>query len=80
MRSALRGMEARGLAGGLTGPVVRADTDVIAAHLRALPEQPGAVYRLLSLQALRLAGARLAPEARTSLTRLLQGPRRGARR
>jgi len=79
MGSALRGMEARGLAGGLTGPVVRADTEVIAAHLQALPDEVGAVYRLLSLQALRLSGSRLAPEAHTALTRLLHGQPQGAR-
>jgi predicted short-subunit dehydrogenase-like oxidoreductase (DUF2520 family) len=71
MRSALRGMEARGLAGGLTGPVVRGDAEVIAAHLRALPGEVNAVYRLLSLQALRLAKPRLSPEAHTALTTLL---------
>jgi predicted short-subunit dehydrogenase-like oxidoreductase (DUF2520 family) len=72
MRSALRGMEARGLAGGLTGPVVRADAEVITAHLQALPEEVTPVYRLLSLQALRLAGPRLSPEARATLERLLR--------
>ncbi|HEX8701329.1 MAG TPA: DUF2520 domain-containing protein [Myxococcaceae bacterium] len=71
MRSALRGMEARGLAGGLTGPVVRGDAKVIAAHLQALPGEVNAVYRLLSLQALRLAGPRLSAEAHTALTQLL---------
>jgi predicted short-subunit dehydrogenase-like oxidoreductase (DUF2520 family) len=73
MRSALRGMQARGLAGGLTGPVVRGDAEVIAAHLQALPSQVTPVYRLLSLQALRLARPRLAPETHATLTRLLQG-------
>jgi predicted short-subunit dehydrogenase-like oxidoreductase (DUF2520 family) len=72
MRSALRGMEARGLAGGLTGPVVRGDAEVIAAHLKALPAEVAAVYRLLSLQALRLARPRLSPQAHSALTRLLR--------
>ncbi|MDY7228127.1 Rossmann-like and DUF2520 domain-containing protein [Hyalangium rubrum] len=72
MRSALRGMEARGLAGGLTGPVVRGDAPVVAAHLQALPEEVAPVYRLLSLQALRLAEPRLSPEARVALAKLLQ--------
>lgn len=71
MRSALRGMEARGLAGGLTGPVVRGDAKVIAAHLQALPGEVNAVYRLLSFQALRLAGPQLSPEAHTALSQLL---------
>jgi predicted short-subunit dehydrogenase-like oxidoreductase (DUF2520 family) len=71
MRSALRGMEARGLEGGLTGPVVRGDAGVVAAHLAALPPEAAEVYRLLSLRALRLAESRLPPEAREALTKLL---------
>lgn len=79
MRSALRGMEARGVAGGLTGPIVRGDTQVVAAHLRSLPKKVGAVYRLLSLQALQLAEPRLSPEARRDLAKLLhENPIEGA--
>jgi predicted short-subunit dehydrogenase-like oxidoreductase (DUF2520 family) len=72
MGSALRGMEARGLAGGLTGPVVRGDAAVIAAHLQSLPGEVTPVYRLLSLQAVRLAGPRLSPEARAAIEKLLR--------
>jgi predicted short-subunit dehydrogenase-like oxidoreductase (DUF2520 family) len=71
MRSALRGMEARGLAGGLTGPVVRGDASVVAAHLASLPPEVAEVYRLLSGRALLLAAPRLSVEARTALTKLL---------
>lgn len=71
MRSALRGVEARGLERGLTGPVVRGDAGVVAAHLAALPPRVAEVYRLLSQQALRLVGSRLPPEAHAHLTKLL---------
>jgi predicted short-subunit dehydrogenase-like oxidoreductase (DUF2520 family) len=71
MRSSLRGVEARGLERGLTGPVVRGDASVVAAHLAALPPEVGEVYRLLSQRALRLVGSRLSPEALADLTKLL---------
>jgi predicted short-subunit dehydrogenase-like oxidoreductase (DUF2520 family) len=70
MRSALRGVEARGLERGLTGPVVRGDVGVVQAHLEALPPEIGALYRLLSRRALRLAPT-LPPETRAALERLL---------
>ena len=70
MRSALRGVEARGLERGLTGPVVRGDVGVVQAHLDALPPEIGAVYRLLSRRALRLTPT-LPPETRAALERLL---------
>ena len=72
MRSALRGVEARGLSGGLTGPIVRGDAGVVGAHLGALPEEVAPLYRLLSRRALRLAGNRLGPESRAALERLLR--------
>ncbi|WP_342381668.1 DUF2520 domain-containing protein [Myxococcus stipitatus] len=67
MRSALRGVEARGLSGGLTGPIVRGDGDVVGAHLDALPDDVAPIYRLLSQRALKLASERLSPEARAAL-------------
>jgi len=70
-RSSLRGVEARGLVRGLTGPLVRGDANVVAAHLAALPPEVAQVYRLLSQRALRLAGPRLTPEAQADLTKLL---------
>jgi predicted short-subunit dehydrogenase-like oxidoreductase (DUF2520 family) len=70
MRSALRGVETRGLERGLTGPVVRGDVGVVQAHLDALPSEIGAVYRLLSRRALRLTPT-LPPETRAALERLL---------
>lgn len=68
--SALRGVQARGLEKGLTGPVVRGDVGVVQAHLEALPAELGSLYRLLSRRALRLTPA-LPPETRLALERLL---------
>ena len=75
-RSALRGVEQRGLGPGLTGPVKRGDLAVVRAHLAALPEELGAIYRLLSLRAVELCSAHLPPETRAALDRLLRGPAR----
>ncbi|NTX14353.1 DUF2520 domain-containing protein [Myxococcus sp. CA056] len=72
MRSALRGVEARGLAGGLTGPIVRGDAGVVAAHLAALPDDVTPIYRLLSRRALKLASERLRPESRAALEKRLR--------
>lgn len=69
-KSALRGVEARGLERGLTGPVVRGDVAVVQAHLESLPAELGSLYRLLSRRALRLTPA-LPPETRLALERLL---------
>jgi predicted short-subunit dehydrogenase-like oxidoreductase (DUF2520 family) len=70
-RSALRGVEARGLAAGYTGPIARGDSEVVAAHLAALPPPVAAVYRPLSRRGLELARSRLTPEARVLLEELL---------
>lgn len=70
-RSALRGVEARGLSAGYTGPIARGDAGVVAAHLAALPPQAGNVYRPLSLRGLQLVEHRLSPEARATLEELL---------
>jgi predicted short-subunit dehydrogenase-like oxidoreductase (DUF2520 family) len=69
-QSALRGIGARGLERGLTGPVVRGDVSVVQAHLEALPPELGSLYRLLSRRALRLTPA-LPPETKLALERLL---------
>ncbi|WP_404362268.1 Rossmann-like and DUF2520 domain-containing protein [Corallococcus coralloides] len=71
MRSALRGIEARGLSGGLTGPIVRGDAGVVAAHLSALPPDIAPLYAQLSRRALRLTSERLLPEPRAALEALL---------
>jgi predicted short-subunit dehydrogenase-like oxidoreductase (DUF2520 family) len=74
MRSALRGVEARGLSGGLTGPIVRGDAGVVAAHLAALPEDIAPLYQRLSRRALRLAEGRLRPDQRAAIEALLTKP------
>jgi predicted short-subunit dehydrogenase-like oxidoreductase (DUF2520 family) len=50
--------------------VVRGDVGVVQSHLEALPADLGAVYRLLSQRALKLAPT-LPPETRAALERLL---------
>lgn len=45
-----------GPAAALTGPAARGDADTIQAHLRALPDEERALYRLLAGEAARLAG------------------------
>ncbi|HEX8824728.1 MAG TPA: DUF2520 domain-containing protein [Archangium sp.] len=71
-RSALRGVEARGLAAGYTGPIARGDSGVVATHLAALPPEAADVYRPLSRRGLQLVGHRLSPEARTALGKMLE--------
>jgi predicted short-subunit dehydrogenase-like oxidoreductase (DUF2520 family) len=73
-RSALRGVEARGLAGGLTGPVVRGDVGVVAAHLAALPPSVAGVYRPLWRRGLELVESRLPSKTRRELRALLRAP------
>jgi predicted short-subunit dehydrogenase-like oxidoreductase (DUF2520 family) len=71
MKSAIRGLEKRGLSGGLTGPVARGDAGVVRAHLAALPPHLAGLYRDLSRRALARVGAQLPPEARAELEGLL---------
>ncbi len=79
MRSALGGVESRGLLRGMTGPLVRGDAAVVEAHLAALPLDVLPLYRHLFGRALE----RLAPGlSRPSALRLrvLLGPERPRRR
>jgi predicted short-subunit dehydrogenase-like oxidoreductase (DUF2520 family) len=71
MRSAIRGVEQRGLVRALTGPIRRGDLAVVQAHLAALPADLALLYRVLSLRALELCGAQLPIETRHALDRLL---------
>jgi predicted short-subunit dehydrogenase-like oxidoreductase (DUF2520 family) len=71
MRSALHGVEKRGLARALTGPVKRGDLAVVQAHLAALPADLALLYRVLSLRALELCAGELPLETRQALNRLL---------
>lgn len=70
-RSALRGVEARGLAASYTGPIARGDAGVVAAHLEALSPQAAAVYRPLAQRGLTLVEQRLPSASRDALHRLL---------
>ncbi len=70
--SALRGVELRGLSRGLTGPVARGDVAVVEAHLRALPADVAAIYRVLSLRTLELVRDQLPAETRNAFERLLR--------
>lgn len=72
MRSAVRGVETRGLTRGLTGPVARGDLSVVEAHLSALPAELANIYRALSLRALTLVRDQLPVETRNALERLLR--------
>jgi predicted short-subunit dehydrogenase-like oxidoreductase (DUF2520 family) len=72
-RSALDGVEASGLAAGLTGPVARGDADTIRAHLRALDPATRDLYRALGREALR-AVAGVLPEAAAERVRVSLHP------
>ena len=71
MEGALANARRVGPRAALTGPVVRGDTATVAAHLEALEARPdaAALYRALSLELLRLAGA----AGRDELAVLLEG-------
>ena len=79
MRSALAGVEARGLVRGMTGPVVRGDAQVVAAHLAALPEDALPVYRHLFGRALERLAPTL-PRPSALRLRVLLGPGQTRRR
>jgi len=79
MRSALGGVEARGLLRGMTGPVVRGDADVVEAHLTALPDDVLPLYRQLFARMLRHLSPTLPRPAALRL-QLLLGPGRPRRR
>lgn len=72
LRSALRGVDARGISGALTGPVVRGDASVVKRHLESLEATERDLYRQLSLRALSLVSDRLAPDARKALEKALK--------
>jgi predicted short-subunit dehydrogenase-like oxidoreductase (DUF2520 family) len=79
MRSALSGVEARGLLRGMTGPVVRADTGVVEAHLASLPADVLPLYRMLFARMLLRLFPTLPRPAALRL-QLLLGPARPAKR
>jgi predicted short-subunit dehydrogenase-like oxidoreductase (DUF2520 family) len=73
MRSAIRGIEQRGLSAALTGPIARGDVDVVRAHLAALPRDLLGVYRILGLRSLELARPSLPMETQKAFETLLGG-------
>jgi len=75
MRSALAGVEERGLLEALTGPVVRGDAEVVQAHLRSLPRDVVPLYRALASRVLDRVAHRLSRPTVLRLNALL-GPRR----
>jgi predicted short-subunit dehydrogenase-like oxidoreductase (DUF2520 family) len=79
MRSALGGVETRGLLRGMTGPVVRGDADVVEAHLTALPEDVLPLYRHLFARMLRRLSSTL-PRPSALRLELLLGPARSRKR
>jgi predicted short-subunit dehydrogenase-like oxidoreductase (DUF2520 family) len=79
MRSALSGVEARGLVQGMTGPVVRGDAQVVEAHLKAVPPDVLPLYRHLLRRALERVAPTLARPAALRLA-LLLGPAQRPRR
>ncbi len=67
MRSALLGIERRGLSRAVTGPIIRGDVSVIRSHLDALPAELRSLYRDLTLRALALVRAQLPKETRIAV-------------
>jgi predicted short-subunit dehydrogenase-like oxidoreductase (DUF2520 family) len=80
MRSALGGVEARGLLRGMTGPVVRGDTQVVETHLASLPEDVLPLYRYLFSRVLQRLFPTLPRPAALRLELLLGPARRQKRR
>lgn len=77
-RSAVQGLEGRGLPDALTGPVARGDAAVVREHLEALGDTPIAeTYRLLAQRAAALASAqgKANPKGLEEIVALLEGER-----
>jgi len=72
MRSAIRGIEQRGLRKALTGPIARGDWETVERHLHALPRACRDVYVSLAEQSLGLAAASLSKGKTRALTGVLR--------
>jgi predicted short-subunit dehydrogenase-like oxidoreductase (DUF2520 family) len=70
-RSALCGLEKRGLRGAMTGPVARGDTATLKKNLDALNGQDRSLYHLLMLRA--LVGSALRGHQRAAVKAILSG-------
>ncbi|MFQ5689953.1 MAG: Rossmann-like and DUF2520 domain-containing protein [Gemmatimonadota bacterium] len=77
-RSALDNLVGSDLATAATGPVARGDVGTVERHLESLDPADRDVYRGLALELLRLAKARLTPDSRAAMERLLADRTRGA--
>lgn len=72
-RAALGHVEARGLDGGLTGPVDRGDAGTVRRDMTALGRERAELYRRLARELLDLVGERLPADRRRALRELLEG-------
>ncbi len=73
LRGTVENLEAGGAVAALTGAIRRGDADTVAAHLAALAPADREIYRLLGLEALRLAArAGLAPASLAEVRRRLE--------
>lgn len=71
-RAALEHVAARGLDGGLTGPVDRGDAGTVRRDMAALGPERAELYRRLARELLDLAGERLPEDRRRALRELLE--------
>jgi predicted short-subunit dehydrogenase-like oxidoreductase (DUF2520 family) len=73
-RGTLDNLEALGVRGALTGPLVRGDVETLRLHLRTLDEREREVYRCLAHELLQLAdGSGLDEDVREEIEGLLEG-------
>ena len=72
MRSAIRGIERRGLREALTGPIARGDWQMVERHLKQLPREAREVYLSLAEQALRLAAGSVSKRERRLVSEVLR--------
>lgn len=73
LRGTVENLEAGGASAALTGAVRRGDAATVSAHLDALAPAEREIYRMLGLEALRLAqGAGLPESAATAVRRVLE--------
>jgi predicted short-subunit dehydrogenase-like oxidoreductase (DUF2520 family) len=76
MRSAISGLELRGLPDALTGPVARGDISTLARHLTAIPVEARATYLALVERSAALVEKELSADVRAQLDRLLRTAKR----
>ena len=76
LRGTVENLEAGGAAAALTGAIRRGDAATVVAHLQALGPSEREIYRLLGIEALRLAQTAGLPEtAAEAVRRALEGER-----